>query len=215
MKSVAIALTYEKHATPSLLEAFFESPELDKEIILGGQVVDSVETVTSIVYGTQEAYEKLLAEHDDVLEYEITLLDDCFSVYLRRELGSQGRSLLNALSQKTIVVVPPITIRSDRTILLTVVGHPEDLNIVFEEIPEAASLDVRHIHEGVTINSARLSDRQKQAIRTAWKVGYYEVPRQNGIKVVAEELNCAVSTVSELLRRAETCLVGQVLESNF
>lgn len=215
MKSIRIALTYEKRTTPPLLDEFFESTELDREVILGGQVADSVETITSFVYGTPEAYETLLDGRDGVLEHEITRSEDGFFVYLRRELGSPGLSLLEVLSQKTIVVVPPIEIRSNRTILMTIVGRPEDLGVVFEETPEGVTLDVLHVHSGVTTNSAQLSDRQKQALRAAWGVGYYEVPRRNGIEAVAAELDCVVSTASEILRRAETRLVGQALESDY
>ncbi len=212
MRSVQISLTYEKGATPPLLERFFESPDLDREVILGGQVVDSVETVTSIVYGDLSAYESLLSEDDGVLEYDIVPSEDGLFVYLRRELESSGQSLFDTLAQKTLVVVPPITVRSDRTIRMTVVGHPNDLNTLFHGIPGAISVDIRRIQNGVTVNTARLSKRQRLALQTAWNVGYYEIPRRNGIETVAEELGCAVSTASEILRRGERRLIGQSLD---
>lgn len=215
MKSIRITLAYGTDAAPPVLEAFFASEELEREVILGGQVVDAVETITSFVYGSREAYETMLDGRDDVLEYELTPANDGFFVYLRRELGAQGLSLLEALSRKTIVVVPPIEVRSNRTIVLTIVGHPTDLGAVLEGAPEGASIDVLRVYGGVATNSARLTDRQRQAIRAAWEAGYYDVPRRNGIETVAEELDCAVSTASEILRRAEMRLVEHALASAF
>lgn len=215
MKSVRIALTFGERSTPPLLDQFFESAELDREVVLGGQVVDSVETVTSFVYGAPAAYETLLDGRDGVLEYEITPSEDGFFLYLRRALGSDGLSLLETLSRETIVVVPPIEIRSDRSVAMTLVGHPRDLGVVLEGTPEGVSLDVRRVQGGVATDPGRLSGRQRQALRTAWEVGYYEVPRRNGVEAVAEELDCAVSTASELLRRAEAGLVGGALDAEF
>ncbi|RQH01317.1 helix-turn-helix domain-containing protein [Natrarchaeobius oligotrophus] len=212
MKSMRIALEYGERDAPPILEGFFESPELDREVILGGQVVDGVETITSFVYGTPDAYEPLVDDCDDVLEYDVTPSSDGFFVYLRRKLGAQGASLLESLSQRTVVVVPPIEVRSDRTIRMTLVGHPDDLRLVLEETPDGVSLDVRSIRDGTVSAPTRLSSRQSQALTVAWDVGYYEVPRRNGIETVAAELDCAVSTASELLRRAESRLVGQTLD---
>jgi len=63
----------------------------------------------------------------------------------------------------------------------------------------------------VSAHDTSVSSRQEDALRAAWELGYYEVPRRNGIEAVADELDCAVSTASELLRRAEAHAVGDVL----
>jgi predicted DNA binding protein len=49
----------------------------------------------------------------------------------------------------------------------------------------------------------------------AQAVGYYEVPRAGGIEAVADELDCAVSTASALVRRAESTLVAYVLDGQY
>lgn len=48
-----------------------------------------------------------------------------------------------------------------------------------------------------------LTDRQLEVLRTAYAMGYYEVPRTVSTADVAEELGIDASTVSEHLRRAE------------
>ena len=214
MKSMGIRLTYAPAATPPFLEAICESPDVDREIIVGGQAVDGVETITSFVYGDPAAYEALLAQREDVEEYDVTQSDDGFFCYLRRELGAEGLSLLNALAQETVVVVPPIEVRSDRTIRLTLVGHSSALTTVTEAVPEGVTLDVRWVSDEVTVTGTAVTDRQLAALRAAREVGYYEIPREAGIEAVADELECAVSTASELVRRGEANAVDRVLEGD-
>ena len=213
MKSMRIELRYAPEATPPIHEGICESPDIEREIIVGGQSVDGVETITSFVDGDPAAYEPLLTDREDVLEYDMTPSDDGFFLYLRRELGPGGLSLLDALAQDTVVIVPPIEIRSDRTIRLTVVGHSSDLSAVMEDVPEGMQLDVRWVSDDVTVAGPSISDRQLAALRAAREVGYYEIPREAGIEAVADELDCAVSTASELLRRGEANAVERALEN--
>lgn len=211
---MGIRLEYAPEAVPLLHEGLCESPDIDREVIVGGQAVDGVETITSFVYGEPEAYEALLEDLETVREYEITPSKDGFFCYLRRDLGSEGVSLLNALAQETVVVVPPIEVRSDRTLRLTVVGHPSALTAVMDEVPDGTTMDVRWVSDELTVSDSPVTDRQLAALRAARAVGYYEIPREAGIEAVADELECAVSTASELLRRGEANAVERVLETD-
>ena len=214
MKSIRIELRYDRESLTPIHAGICAEPGLDREVILGGQAVDDVETVTSFVYGDPAAYEPLLIDLDGVLEYDITPSDRGFFLYLRRELGPRGRSLLNALARDTVVVVPPIAIRSDRTMRLTVVGHPDDLGRIFDGMPAGVTIDVLRVGDTVGVESVQITDRQRDALEAARSVGYYEIPRQNGIEAVADELGCAVSTASELLRRGEATAVDGVLDAD-
>ncbi|WP_276255168.1 helix-turn-helix domain-containing protein [Halomontanus rarus] len=214
MKSMRVALAHDEEALSPIHERICTSPDLEREIILGGQSVDGVETITSFVDGDADAYEPLIAGLESVLEYDIAHDDDGFFLYLRQELGPRGLSLLNALAQDTVVVVPPIEVRSDRTIRMTVVGHPTALSSVFEDLTDGVTMDVQWVSDDVTVTEPSVSDRQRAALQTAWDVGFYEVPRRNGIEAVADELDCAVSTASELLRRGEASAIGRILDGS-
>ena len=209
---MGIRLEYAPDAVPPLHEGICESSDIDREVIVGGQSVDGVETVTSFVYGDPDAYESLLADLDSVREYDIAPSDDGFFLYLRRELGPEGLSLLDALARETAVIVPPIEVRSDRTIRLTVVGHSSALTGVMDSVPDGLGVDVRWVSDDVTVNGAPVSERQSAALRAAREVGFYEIPREAGIEAVADELDCAVSTASELVRRGEANAVERILD---
>ena len=216
MKVARLALAHDADAMDPIHEAICTSSDLDREVILGGRAVDGVETVTSFVYGEPAPYESVLAAderlRERVREYEITPADDGFFLYLRRDLDAGGLSLLDALSRETVVVVPPIEIRADRTTRLTLVGHPSDLSAVVEALAADGTVDVRWTSDTVRVAGASVTDRQLAALRAARDVGYFEVPRRNGIEAVADELGCAVSTASTLIRRGEAAIVDRALD---
>ncbi|THE65806.1 bacterio-opsin activator [Salinadaptatus halalkaliphilus] len=212
MKSVGLSLEHDPAALSPIHERIVESSDIEREIILGGQSVDGVETITSFVAGEPSAYEPILEGRETIREYDLTPAADGFFLYLRRDLEAEGLSLVTALAQETVVVVPPIEVRSDRTIRLTIVGHPSDLTTVLETLADGVSVDVRWTSDSVTVAGTTASDRQLAALEVARELGYYEVPRRNGIEAVADELACAVSTASELLRRGEANAVERVLE---
>jgi predicted DNA binding protein len=58
----------------------------------------------------------------------------------------------------------------------------------------------------------KLTDRQYQAVETATRLGYYDVPRTVSLLAVANDLGVAEATASELLRRAESNLMGRLFD---
>ena len=213
MRSMCIELRYDEETLLPIHEGLCASPDLDREIILGGQSVDGIEAISSFVYGEPEAYEELLVGRESILAYDITPTEDGFFVYLRQELGPEGMSMMESLAQETVVVVPPIEFRSDQTMRMTLVGHPDDLKAVLDSIPDGTTVDVQKIGNGVTARETSISERQREALRVARSLGYFEIPRRNGIEAVAQELGCAVSTASELVRRGESHAIDRLLET--
>lgn len=56
-----------------------------------------------------------------------------------------------------------------------------------------------------------LTDRQQEIIEAAYAVGYYDVPREASVDVIAEEVDLDPSTVTDHIQRAERNLLTQVL----
>ncbi|PSP27438.1 hypothetical protein BRC65_05590 [Halobacteriales archaeon QH_2_65_14] len=57
----------------------------------------------------------------------------------------------------------------------------------------------------------QLSERQREALRVALAVGYYDSPRRATHEDVADRLDCAPSTASEHLQKAEATLVRSTI----
>jgi len=60
-----------------------------------------------------------------------------------------------------------------------------------------------------------LTDRQYEALRTAYELGYFDIPRRASLDDVAEELDITASSVSERLRRAQTQLIQETVATTW
>ena len=59
-----------------------------------------------------------------------------------------------------------------------------------------------------------LTDRQKEVLKTALRMGYYKTPRATTIRKIAERLNTAPSTIAEILQRSESKIISHHLLSS-
>ncbi len=81
---------------------------------------------------------------------------------------------------------------------------------------EDIGLEVVRIHDLEETHSSALglTDSQLEALQTALESGYYEVPREAGLKDIANELGESHQSLSEKLRRAhQTVVSSNVVES--
>ena len=212
MKRLRVSVSYTDETIHPMHAVVRDSPAVDREFILNGQVTDGVETVLSYVVGDPDAYAAALADTDGVLEYEVTPDDEGmgFYVYARQALDETGEVLAAAFRRETVVVVPPIAFHADGTMRLSLLGSAADLRETLEAFPDGVGVEVLEVgtHADAGGFDRALTGRQREAVRVARRLGYYAVPREVGIEAVAAELDCAVSTASELLRRAEAGLVA-------
>ena len=59
------------------------------------------------------------------------------------------------------------------------------------------------------------TDRQREALRIAYELGYFDIPRGASLEDVAGELDIAPSSVSERLRRAQTQLIEETVATTW
>ena len=57
-----------------------------------------------------------------------------------------------------------------------------------------------------------IEEKQREVLITAYKLGYYDIPRRINSDQLAEKLGIVNSTLVEHLRKAERRLLAQVLE---
>jgi len=60
-----------------------------------------------------------------------------------------------------------------------------------------------------------LTDRQDEALRTAYEMGYFEIPRRASLDEIATELGISASSASERLRRAQTRLIEEMVATTW
>jgi hypothetical protein len=60
-----------------------------------------------------------------------------------------------------------------------------------------------------------LTDRQHEALRTAYELGHFDIPRQASLEEVGTELEISASSVSERLRRAQIQLIEETVATTW
>jgi predicted DNA binding protein len=59
----------------------------------------------------------------------------------------------------------------------------------------------------------QLTEKQRDVLITAYRMGFYDVPRRASSQDIAKKLGLVDATVVEHLRKAELRLVRQIIES--
>lgn len=139
-------------------------------------------------------------------------------VQLDRTAAPLMETVFDLVSTPGLVVVKPVVYRDGRA-QGRLVGEDDILQTVVDRLPERVGTDIREIGPtgSVPLPEARassLSDRQREAVRAALDLGYYDHPRRATHEDVAERLDCAPSTASEHLQKAEAALVRAVMEDD-
>ena len=101
-------------------------------------------------------------------------------------------------------------------------GDYEELQAVVGDLRERfPDVDVRRLvrsppsdapRHGVLVDRGRLTDRQLEVLRTAYRMGYFERPRRANGSEIAEALDIAPSTFAEHLAAAQSKLLADLLE---
>ncbi|MFB6228878.1 MAG: helix-turn-helix domain-containing protein [Halobacteriales archaeon] len=86
-------------------------------------------------------------------------------------------------------------------------GPDDELQEAVTSVPPPIDVTIEAVGglaDTTTAVEARLTDRQREIVKTAVNKGYYDVPRTASQADIATELDCASSTVAEHLRKAES-----------
>ncbi|MEZ3117982.1 helix-turn-helix domain-containing protein [Halobaculum sp. MBLA0147] len=213
MHAARIALEIPAEDLHPMHEFVCESPAIDQETILERDAGGGVTTLLLHVAGDRQRYEQTIDEVPQVEEWTTTKFEDeGFYVYVRTQLRTREQQYRQALDRDAVLVVPPVELRSDRTVRQTIVGQGDSLSAAIEALPDNVDIEVLRTGTYNRSRGARVSSRQREALIAAWEAGYYEVPREGDIEAVAGALDCATSTASDLLRRAERQIVAATLD---
>jgi predicted DNA binding protein len=212
MHAARIALELPAEHLHPMHQFVCKSPAIDRETILERDASGGMTTLLLHVAGDRQRYEQTINEVSAVEEWTTTAAQEGFYVYVRTELRPREQQYRQALDRDAVLVVLPVELRSDRTIRQTMVGHSDDLSAAIEALPDTVDVEVLRTGTYDRSSGVRVSERQREALAAAWDAGYYEVPREGDIEAVAGELDCASSTASDLLRRAERRVVAATLD---
>jgi predicted DNA binding protein len=121
---------------------------------------------------------------------------------------------------------PVADVRVDRGVLVLTL-HLEGVERLREVVAaldeRAERVEVRYLVQSTAggdggadptlVDRGRLTDRQREVLRTAYRMGYFEYPRSANATEVAEELGIGLSTLAEHLAAAQSKLLEELLAS--
>lgn len=165
------------------------------------------------VVGDANAYEATLEDVEEVRSFELVDIDDrSFAVYVRDVPTDVGTGLLETFSRGSLVPLPPLEYRSDWTVRFSLVGEPTDLRRALEDVPAGIEATVDRVgeYDGGDATIAALTSRQREALRTARELGYFDVPRTASVEDVAAELGCSAGTAAEHLRKGQQRVMDEL-----
>jgi DNA-binding MarR family transcriptional regulator len=102
----------------------------------------------------------------------------------------------------------------DGAVEVSVVGSQGDISRSVDALDEVGVdvlVDRLADYRGPRTPLDALTDRQREVLRTAHEMGYYEIPRAVATDAIAAELDLDPSTVVEHLQRAERNLLDDLL----
>lgn len=119
-------------------------------------------------------------------------------------------ALMGALGAAPVVFLPPVVFEADGTATFEAVGGAAGVSALYDALNEHLAVSIERARPFRRAGGgADLTARQREALRVAREVGYYDVPRSGSVADVADGLGCAPSTAGELLRKAERAVVSE------
>ncbi|TYT60772.1 helix-turn-helix domain-containing protein [Natrialba swarupiae] len=176
--------------------------------------------------------EEFVLEGADDLDDAVELVDDVdLSAIFEYGTGSVyrfDRDLTRGCPCETVERFdsPVVDVRS-RGSSLYLTFHAPDMaslqSIIGELQSQCSNLDVQRLlrsqQDGgdrnlVFVDRSALTDRQREVLETAHRMGYFDHPKQANAGEVAEELEITGTTFAEHIAAAQTKLLDAILEGN-
>lgn len=215
MKRLTVRFTPDPDRAPAAFRALASTPSIAEARLLefnpggGGNP-----TALFAIDGDLDALRADLEGDPAVGRLETTAVADgqgVALVTLRPDRAPLAEAMVDALIRPGLVVDRPVIYR-DGSVRAELIGTSRALQAVLDGVPPSVSVEVETVGEfGGLAPADVLSDRQRAAIRAGIELGYYDVPRRATHAAIAERLNCAPSTASEHLQKAEAKLITSAM----
>lgn len=217
MKAARLLLRPADGAFPGIDEALaaLEDVRRDQLVNLEWLADGSYAMLYELSADTETTIESVLTDHHDIHQYDLVRAGD-HTIYAFVHVAERDSlSTLLAITERHAILLDPPFSFTDDGVVVTVTGHADALQAAFAEATEQIDLDVQWsgtYEPDAATPFSLLTDRQRQALRAAYDLGFYENPRQTNYEEIGNALQCAPSTANELLRRAEATLVAAVID---
>jgi hypothetical protein len=196
-------------------KVIMETPDVTREALVH---VNALANGTGVILyrlrGDPEELEARLDGHSKLLSCSpVAVEGETFHFYVHVRQGQPAGRLMAVAQKYALMIVPPLPF-VEGGLRITVVGTHEMLQQALEELPEETHISVEQVGEYSPDDRnvlSLLTDRQIEVFETAVEDGYYDIPRRATHEDIADDLDCAPSTVDEHLRKAESRILTSLV----
>ncbi|WP_458208585.1 helix-turn-helix domain-containing protein [Haladaptatus sp. NG-SE-30] len=163
--------------------------------------------------GDVEGLRRLLSESPEVFEFSITGDEAGFFSYTRYAVDDLTRLLMEDRRESSYLIDMPVEYTDDGGLRTTYIGTEAAFGDMLSEQPEGIQIEVertgsytpapRHI-------VSRLTGRQREVLRVAVDLGYYQEPREATHDEIAASTGLSETTVGEHLRKIEATVFSSL-----
>ena len=182
-----------------------------KAIHAAKEVLDGTIVLFTEIEGDLDRYEHLMDASPEIITYATSGEDPAYA-YVQVEGTPQTKDLLGFLQHRDFVVRMPIEYTAEGGRRITLVGREADFAEALSEPPD--DIEVELVSTGEYRPDAEdlfadLTDRQRDVLETAIRLGYYENPRRATHEEIAAEVGVEPGTVGKHLRNVESRVFSQ------
>lgn len=190
-------------------------PAVTHELIHQTNLLDDRTAVVLFeIVGDVDRITALLEEHFVALKYQLIVRNDSVFVYAHFRANETIYELLRMFDRHEIVMDPPMIYTEDGALEVTVVGSKDIVAQAIEEVDADVSFTLHRTGSYQPYQRSLfslLTPKQQETLKAAIECGYYQDPRQATYEDIAAELDCAVGTVGEHLRKCESKLLPRLV----
>lgn len=221
MKYVQITGTPDPKQTPELFDLLARSSFVDETRLYDWNMSHEDGAAALLeVDGDIESFRENVSDTHGVRSADMNpVTDNRFVLLYELEPTSVPllKKILSAITRQGIVVAKPAVYR-DGQVQARIVGRAPILQEAVEQLPTELNIEISEIgdfNRSWQTPMSGLSERQREALMTAFELGYYEYPREATHEDIANHLECAPHTASEHLQKAEMTIISEVLQLEF
>lgn len=216
MERVRATVRLDEENAPELYALLAHTDGVDSVHVLAvNSALEDGETILITVAGDPDSFAEQARETTGVESIAMSedATEGAHALVTTTPDGTQLSGMLHSIGSSEIVLRLPIVYRNGR-MHATAVGTSDALQSVHDGGREDFPIQIESVgpfHGYSDDPLTRLSDRQREALETAYEMGYYEQPRQATHEDIADRLDCAPVTASDHLQKAEGKLVSTLL----
>lgn len=202
----------------SLGGAFAKEDDITRVAVHSQQLLDDGEAIYLYeLEGNAQTVRDVLDDTDIATSYQVVQSGDSAFAYIHFEPAPIVERMLRTPATHGLVIDGPITIQDNGRIEITLIGEEADIQEVLRSTPDELTATIKRVGDytpGAQQLYTFLSERQREVLRKAHELGYYQQPRRSTYKDIANELDCTPANVGEILRRIENSIIDEIVTSH-